>query len=51
MDICHCNNIERVGNPRYILDVLLGVIGISVKSVEIAKALSKVKFEEREGER
>lgn len=39
---------SEVGNPRYILDVLLGVIGISIKSVEIVKSLPKVEFEEGE---
>ncbi|MBR1735288.1 MAG: hypothetical protein IJ730_07635 [Alphaproteobacteria bacterium] len=30
--------LER-GNPRYILDVLLGVINVSIKTMEIVKGL------------
>lgn len=29
------------GNPRYILDVLLGVINVSIKTMEIVKGLPK----------
>ena len=36
---------DEVGNPRYILDLLLSVINVSVKTVEIVKALPVVKFE------
>ena len=32
-------------NPRYILDLLLSVINISVQTVEIVKGLPEVKFE------
>jgi predicted helicase len=33
------------GKPRYILDLLLSVVAVSVKTVEIVKELSKVEFE------
>ncbi len=33
------------GKPRYILDLLLSVINVSVQTVEIVKALPKLKFE------
>jgi predicted helicase len=36
---------EEVGNPRYILDLLLSVINVSVKTMEIVSQLPKVKFE------
>ena len=36
---------EEVGNPRYILDLLLSVINVSVQTVEIVEGLPKVKFE------
>jgi predicted helicase len=36
---------EEVGNPRYILDLLLSVINVSVQTVDIVKGLPKVKFE------
>lgn len=36
---------KEVGNPRYILDLLLSVINVSVKTVEIVEGLPKVKFE------
>ncbi|MDR1583313.1 MAG: hypothetical protein LBS55_08670 [Prevotellaceae bacterium] len=35
------------GKPKYILDLLLSIIAVSVKTVEIVKALPKVKFEIR----
>lgn len=35
----------EVGNPRYILDLLLSIINVSVKTMEIVKNLPKVKFE------
>lgn len=35
----------EVGNPRYILDLLLSIISVSVKTMEIVKNLPKVKFE------
>jgi predicted helicase len=33
-------------NPRYILDLLLNVINLSIKTMEIVKGLPEVKFEE-----
>lgn len=36
---------EEVGNPRYILDLLLSVINLSVKTVDIVNNLPKVTFE------
>lgn len=36
---------EEVGNPRYILDLLLSIINVSVQTVEIVENLPKVKFE------
>jgi predicted helicase len=36
---------DEVGNPRYILDLLLSIINVSVKTVEIVEGLPKVKFE------
>jgi predicted helicase len=36
--------VEEVGNPRYILDLLLSVINVSVQTVEIVNALPKLKF-------
>ncbi|MBL7999098.1 MAG: hypothetical protein JNL32_10725 [Candidatus Kapabacteria bacterium] len=48
MHLSNYYNYDILCNPRYILDVLLGVIGISVKSVELVKALPKVGFEEEE---
>ncbi len=35
----------EVGNPRYILDLLLSIINVSVQTVEIVEGLPKVKFE------
>lgn len=35
----------EVGNPRYILDLLLSVINVSVQTVELVSQLPKVKFE------
>jgi len=35
---------KEVGNPRYILDLLLSVINVSVQTVEIVEGLPKVKF-------
>lgn len=34
-----------VGNPRYILDLLLSIINVSVKTVDIIENLPKLKFE------
>jgi len=36
---------DEVGNPRYILDLLLSIINVSVLTVEIVKGLPKVKFD------
>lgn len=36
---------EEVGNPRYILDLLLSVIHVSVQTVEIVAGLPAVKFD------
>ena len=36
---------KEVGNPRYILDLLLSVINVSVKSVEIVEGLPELRFE------
>ena len=36
---------EEVGNPRYILDLLLSVINISAKTVDIVESLPKVEFD------
>jgi predicted helicase len=35
----------EVGNPKYILDLVLSIINVSVQTVEIVKGLPKVKFE------
>ena len=41
-----CNDWGREhGKPRYILDLLLSVINVSVQTVDIVKALPKLKFE------
>ena len=36
---------DEVGNPRYILDLILSIINVSVQTVEIVNNLPKVKFE------
>jgi len=36
---------EVVGNPRYISDLLLSIINVSVQTVDIVEGLPKVKFE------
>jgi predicted helicase len=36
---------EEVGNPSYILDLLLSIINVSVQTVEIVESLPKLKFE------
>ena len=36
---------EEIGNPRYILDLLLSTINLSVKRVEIVEGLPKLRFE------
>jgi predicted helicase len=35
----------EVGNPRYILDLLLRVVNVSVQTVGVVKGLPEVKFE------
>jgi predicted helicase len=35
----------EVGNPRYILDLLLSIINVSVQTVDLVNRLPKVKFE------
>ncbi|WP_262889320.1 type ISP restriction/modification enzyme [Cyclobacterium sp. SYSU L10401] len=35
---------EEVGNPRYILDLLLSIINVSVQTVEIVEGLPKLEF-------
>ena len=35
---------DEVGNPRYILDLLLSIINVSVQTVEIVKNLPKLEF-------
>lgn len=37
---------DEVGNPRYILDLLLSVINVSVQTVEIVAGLPELKFEQ-----
>lgn len=39
---------KEVGNPRYILDLLLSVINLSVKTVDIVNSLPKLEFSEKE---
>jgi predicted helicase len=36
---------NEVGNPRYILDLLLSAINVSVQTVELVGQLPRVKFE------
>jgi len=36
---------EEVGNPRYILDLLLSIINVSVQTVEIVDGLPELEFE------
>ena len=36
---------KEVGNPRYILDLLLSIINVSVKTVDIVNELPKLKFD------
>ncbi len=36
---------KEVGNPRYILDLLLSIINVSVQTVDIVNSLPKLKFE------
>jgi len=36
---------NEVGNPRYILDLMLSIINVSVQTVEIVEGLPKLEFE------
>ncbi len=36
---------DEVGNPRYILDLLLSIINVSVQTVDIVNALPMLEFE------
>jgi predicted helicase len=36
---------KEVGNPRYILDLLLSIINVSVQTVDIVSDLPKIEFE------
>ncbi len=36
---------DEVGNPRYILDLLLSIITVSIKTVDIVNSLPKASFE------
>jgi predicted helicase len=36
---------KEVGNARYILDLLLSIINVSVQTLDIVDGLPKVKFE------
>jgi predicted helicase len=36
---------EEVGNPRYILDLLLSVINVNVQTVDIVDNLPRLKFD------
>ena len=35
----------ETGNPRYILDLLLSVINVSILSVDIVESLPKIEFD------
>lgn len=36
---------NEVGNPRYILDLLLSIINVSFQTVDIVESLPKIDFE------
>ncbi|WP_294332617.1 type ISP restriction/modification enzyme [uncultured Chryseobacterium sp.] len=36
---------QEVGNPRYILDLLLSIINVSLQTVDIVEGLPKVSFD------
>ena len=36
---------KEVGNPKYILDLLLSVINVSIQTMKIVEGLPKLKFE------
>jgi predicted helicase len=35
---------KEIGNPRYILDLLLSIINVSVQTVDIVNGLPKLSF-------
>lgn len=35
----------EIGNPRYILDLLLSVINVSIRTVDIVNSIPKLTFE------
>jgi len=37
---------DEVGNPRYILDLLLSIINVSVQTVDVVNSLPKLEFED-----
>jgi len=39
------NWAAEVGNPRYVLDLLLNIVNVSMQTVEIVEGLPKVNFE------
>jgi predicted helicase len=39
------DSTEESGNPRYILDLLLSVINVSVQKVDIVEGLPDLEFE------
>jgi len=41
---------EEVGNPRYVLDLLLSIINVSMKTLDIVESLPKLDFEKLSGE-
>ena len=41
---------KEVGNPRYILDLLLSIINVSMQTVDIVTSLPKLEFEEKVAE-
>ncbi len=36
--------VDEIGNPRYILNLLLSIINVRVQTVDIVKSLPKLKF-------
>ena len=41
---------NEVGNPRYILDLLLSIINVSIQTVDIIESLPKLSFEQAESD-
>ena len=39
---------KESGNPRYILELLLSVINLSIRTMDIVEGLPKLSFEEKE---